>query len=100
MSKDIDTRGVVALVKAKSRALVGPEPTDLVERRPAELVERRTEALVERRTETLVKAEPTTLVKRSWYECTACGYRSGDGVHEQVCPRCGGSLKNIDVAQG
>ncbi|MFC7131331.1 rubrerythrin-like domain-containing protein [Haloferax chudinovii] len=91
MSKDIATRGPVDLVKAKSRALVGPEPTELVERRPAELVERRTEALVE--------AEPTTLVERARYECAACGYRSGHGVYEQVCPRCGGSLKNIGVAQ-
>ncbi|POG55251.1 rubrerythrin-like domain-containing protein [Haloferax marisrubri] len=99
MSKDIATREPADLVKAKSRALVDPEPTDLVERRPAELVERRTEALVERRTEMLVEADPTALVERSRYECTACGYRSGHGVYEQVCPRCGGSLKNIGVAQ-
>ncbi|WP_058826004.1 rubrerythrin-like domain-containing protein [Haloferax sp. Q22] len=99
MSNDITTREPADLVKAKSRALVGPEPTDLVERCPSELVERRTDALVERRTETLVEAEPTTLVERSWYECTACGHRSGHGVYERVCPRCGGSLKNIGVAQ-
>ncbi|WP_416840057.1 rubrerythrin-like domain-containing protein [Haloferax sp. DFSO52] len=83
MTRDIVTREPADLVRAETRALVGPQPTDLVERR--------SEALVERPT--------TALVERTWYECISCGYRSGHGVHEQVCPRCGGMLKNIGVAQ-
>ncbi|WP_410766338.1 rubrerythrin-like domain-containing protein [Haloferax sp. DFSO60] len=59
------------------------ESTELVEAETRELVERPTEALVE----------------RAWYECVSCGYRSGHGVHERLCPRCGGTLKNIGVAQ-
>ncbi|MFK8215435.1 rubrerythrin-like domain-containing protein [Haloferax volcanii] len=99
MSKDIDTRGDVALVKAKSRALVGPEPTDLVERRPAELVERRTEALVEAEPTTLVEPRPTTLVKQRRHECPTCGYKSEEAVHERICPECGGTLRNAGTGR-
>ncbi|WP_411967470.1 rubrerythrin-like domain-containing protein [Haloferax sp. YSSS75] len=83
MTTDITKREPTDLVEAESRELVEAEPSDLVERRPEELVKRQT----------------TMLVTRSWYECTSCGYRSGHGVHEQLCPRCGGMLKNIGVAQ-
>ncbi|KTG30595.1 rubrerythrin-like domain-containing protein [Haloferax profundi] len=83
MTDDITTREPTDLVEAESRELVEPEPTELAERRPEELVERPTEVLVE----------------RAWYECVSCGYRSGHGVHEQLCPRCGGVLKHIGVAQ-
>ncbi|KAB1197894.1 MULTISPECIES: rubrerythrin-like domain-containing protein [Haloferax] len=83
MTEDIVTREPADLVEAETRELVEPEPTELVERRTEELVERPTVALVE----------------RNWYECIVCGYRSGHGVHEQLCPLCGGMLKNIGVAQ-
>ncbi|KAB1187260.1 MULTISPECIES: rubrerythrin-like domain-containing protein [Haloferax] len=83
MTDDIIKREPTDLVEAESRELVEPEPTELAERRPEELVKRPT----------------AVLVTRSWYECTSCGYRSGLGIHEQLCPRCGGMLKNIGVAQ-
>lgn len=83
MTEDNTTREPTDLVEAETRELVEPEPTELVERRTEELTQR----------------PPTALVERSWYECLVCGYRSGHGVHEQLCPRCGGSLKNIGVAQ-
>ena len=91
MTGDSNTREATDLVEAETRELVGPEPTELVERRTESLTERRTEALIERRTD--------ALVRQNWYECVVCGYRSGHGVHEQLCPRCGGSLKNIGVGQ-
>lgn len=100
MNKDIDTRGVVALVRTKSKALVGPGPTGLVERRPMELVERQTEALVEAKLTTLVEPRPITLTKQRHHERPAYGYRSEEAAHERVCPKCGGALCNVGTGRG
>ena len=90
----VDTK-TRALVEQGPRALVEARPRELVEAEPRTLVEARPRELVEAKSRELAKTQPTALVERVWYECDSCGYRSGRGVHDQLCPRCGGDVTRI-----